>query len=101
MTIINGIHDPIASLTDLRTDPLIDMTLAIDIDHVHNQEITTILQDTHRPKEHLQDQEIPVTLDHVHIQKQEINLIQYNHKTKMTQSTLKYTCITRLKWQML
>ena len=101
MTIINEIHDPTALLTDLLTDPLINMTLVIDMDHVHIQEITTILQDTHRPIDYLQDQEILDILDHVHIPIQGINLIQYNHNTKMTQLTSKYTCITQLKWQTL
>ena len=85
MTNINEIHDPVALLKDLPTDPLVDMTLVVDIDHVHIQEITTILQDTHLRRDHLQDQEILDTLDHVHISIQEINLIQYNHNTKMTQ----------------
>ena len=44
---INQIHDPIALVTDLLTDPLTGMTLVIDVDHVHTQEITTILQDEH------------------------------------------------------
>ena len=99
MTTINEIHDPIALLTDLVTDPLTDMTLVIDIDHVHIQEITTVLQDTHLHKDHLHDQEILDILDHVHIQIQGINLIQYNHNSKMTQLTSKFTCITQLKWQ--
>ena len=47
MTAIKEIHDPIALLTDLRTDPLSDMTFVIDIDHAPIQEITTILQDIH------------------------------------------------------
>ena len=69
------------------------MTLVMDIDHVHIQEITTTLQDTHRPIDHLQDQAILVTLDHVHIQIQDLNLMQYNDNTKQTQLTLKYICI--------
>ena len=101
MTIINEIHDPIAHLTDLATDPLVGMTLVIDIDHVHIQEIVTILQDTHRLIDHLQDQEILDSLDHVHIQVREINVIQYNHNIKKTQFILKFTCITQLRWQML
>ena len=101
MTTINEIHDPIALLTDLLTDPLTGMTLVIDIDHVHIQEITTILQDTHLHIDHLHDQQILDLLDHVHIPIQGIILIQYNHNTKMTQLTLKYTCIIQLKWQTL
>ena len=100
-TSINEIHDPIALLTDLLTDPHIGMTLVLDIDHVHVQEIITILQDTHLLIDQLQDLEILDTLDHVHIPIQEINLRQYNHNTKMTQLTLKCTCIIQLKWQML
>ena len=101
LTIINKIHDPIALVSDLLTDLLIDMTPVIDKDHVHIQEIITILQATHLLTDHLQDQEILDTLHHVHIQTQEINLIQYNHNTKRTQVTLKYTCIIQLKWLIL
>ena len=100
-TTTKDIHDHIALFTDLLTDPLIDMTLVIDVDHVHIQEITTILQDTHRPINHLQDHEILDILDHVHIQIQEINLIQYNHNIKRTQLPLKYTCTTQLRRQLL
>ena len=46
MTIIKEIQDPIDRLTDLHIDPLIDVTLVTDIDHVRIQEITTLLQDT-------------------------------------------------------
>ena len=56
MTIIKEIRDPIALLTDLRTDPLIDMTLVTDIDHARIQEITTILQSTHLLLDHLYNQ---------------------------------------------
>ena len=66
-TTINKIHDPIALLTDLLTDPLTSMTLVIKIDHVHIQEITTFLQDTYLHIDHLHDQEILDILDHVHI----------------------------------
>ena len=61
------------------------MTLVTDIDHALIQEITTILQDTH--VNHLHDQEILGFLDLVHIQRQETNLIQNNHNTKMIQLT--------------
>ena len=57
------------------------MTVVIDIDHVHTQKIRTILQDTHHLIDHDQDKEFLDTLDHVHIQTQEINLIQYGHNT--------------------
>ena len=87
MTTIKEIRDSIALLRGLLTDPLIDMTLVTNIDHAHIQEITTILQDTHLHIDHLHDQEILDFLDPVHIQIQGRNLIQYNHKTKMTQST--------------
>ena len=96
-TTINEIHDPIALLTELLTHPLTGMTLVIDIDHVHLQEITTVLQDSHLHIDHLHDQEILDFLDHVHIPIQGINLIQYNHNTKMTHLTSKYTCIIQLK----
>ena len=75
------------------------MTLVIDIAHAPSQEITTILQDIHLHLDHHHEQEILYLLDAVHIQIQETNLIQYNHNTKMIQLTLKYTCITQLKWQ--
>ena len=101
MIIIKEVRDPIALLTDLLTDPLIDMTLVIDIDHIPIQEITTILQDTHLPPDHLPDQEILDILDHVHIQIQEKNSIQYKHNTKEIRLILKYICIIHLKWQML
>ena len=77
------------------------MTLVIDIDHVPIQAITTILQDIHPPINHLQDHEMLDILDHVHIQIQEVDLIQYNQNIKQTQLILKYTCITQLGWQML
>ena len=95
-TTTKEIHDHTALLTDLLTDPRIDMTLVKDIDQVHLREMTTLLQDTHRPQDHLQDQELLDILDHVHIQTQEINLIQYNHNTKQTQLTLKYTYISQM-----
>ena len=101
MTILKEIRDPNALLTDLLTDPLIDMTLVTDIDHARIQEITIILQDTHRPVDHLYDQEILDLLDTVHIQIQGTDLIQCNHKPKMIQLTSKYTCIILLKWQTL
>ena len=101
LIIIKEVRDPIALLTDLLTDPFIDMTLVIDIDHIPIQEITTILQNTHLPTDHLLDQEILDILDHVHIQIQEKNSIQYKHNTKQIRLILKYICIIHLKWQML
>ena len=101
MTTINEIHDPTALLTDLLTDPLTGMTLVIDIDHVHIQEMTTLLQDTHLHIDHLHHHEILHILEHVRYQIKETNLIQYNHKPKMIQLISKYTCITQLKWQTL
>ena len=101
MTTINEIHDPIALLTDLLTDPLTDNTPVIDIDHARIQEISKILQDIHLHIDLLLDQEILGFLYLVHIQIQETNLIQYNHNTKMIHLTSKYTCITQLKWQTL
>ena len=77
MTIIKEIRGPIALLTDLLTDPLVDMTLVTVIDHARIQEIATILQATHLRLDHLHDREI-LTL--VHIQIQGTNLMQYNHK---------------------
>ena len=101
MTTMNEIHDPIALLTDLLTDPFTDMTFVINIDHAPIQEITTILQDLHLHIDHLHDQEILDFRDSVHIQIQETNLIQYKNNTKMIQLNLKYICITQLKWQTL
>ena len=101
MTTINEIHDHIALLKDLLPDSLTGMTLVLNIDHVHNQEITTILQNTYHHGDHLHDQEKLDILDHDHIPIQGINLIQNNHNTKMTQLTSKYTCIIQLKWQRL
>ena len=43
MTIIKEIRDPIVPLTDLLTDPLLDMTLVTDIDQARILEIKTIL----------------------------------------------------------
>ena len=100
-TTTKEILDHTALLTDLLTDLLIDMTLVIDIDHVLIKEMTTVLQHTHRPIDHLQDHEILDFLDHVQIQIQERNLIQYNHNIKQTQLSLKYTCITQVRWQMM
>ena len=65
------------------------------------QEITTILQDTHLPTDHLHDRKILDILDPVHIQSQGTNLIQYNHKPKRIQLISKYISITQLKWQTL
>ena len=93
MTFIKEIRDPIALLTDRLTDPLIDMTLVTDIDHARIQEITTVLQNTHLLLDHLHDQEILDLLDPVHIRIQQTSLIQYNHKPKMIQLILKYTCM--------
>ena len=64
MTITKEIRDPIALLTDLRTD----IALVIDIYHARIQEITTILQDIHFHIHHLHDQKILDFLDPVHIQ---------------------------------
>ena len=101
MTITQEIRDPTALLTHLLTDPFLDMTLVKEIDHALIQEITTVLQDTHIFLDHLHNHEILDILDLVHIQIQGKNLKQYNHKPKMIQLTSKYTCITKLNWQML
>ena len=77
------------------------MILVTSIDHARFQEITTIIQDTHLLLDHLQDQEIVDFPDLAHTQRQETNLIQYNHKLKMIQLVLKYICITQPKWQTL
>ena len=101
MTIIKDIRDHFALLSDLLTYPLIDVTLVTDIEHARIQDITTILQDTHLPLDHLHENEIQDLLDPVHLQIQGTNLIQNNHKHKMIQLTSKYPCITQLKWQTL
>ena len=98
---IKEIRDPIALLTYLLSDLLIDVTLVTDINHARVQEKTTISQDTHLLLNHLHDQEILDIQDPVHIQIQGTNLKQYNHKPKMIQLTSKYTCITQLKLEML
>ena len=101
MMITEEIPDPTVLLIDPLIDLPIDMTLVIDIDHVPPQEIKTIWQNKHLPKDHLPDHEIPDILDHVHIQKQETNSIHYKHNTKQIRLILKYICITQLRWQML
>ena len=101
MTITKEITNPIALLAAFLPGPLIDKSLVTDIGHARIQEITTLLQDTHLLFDHLHDQVSLDSLDYVHIQIQGINLTQYNHKPKMIQLTLKYTCITQLKWQTL
>ena len=73
MITIKEVRDPIALLTDLLRDPLLDMTVVTDIDHALIQEISTILQDTHLPLDHHHDQEILDLLDPVHIQIQGTN----------------------------
>ena len=101
MTNINETRDLNTLLTDHLTNHLIDVILVADIDHAHIQDITTILQVTHLLLDHLQDQEIVDFPDLAHTQRQETNLIQYNHKLKMIQLILKYICITQPKWQTL
>ena len=88
-------------LIDPHTDHLTDVTLVTDIDHAHIQEITTILHAIHLLFDHLRDPEILDFLELAHTPIKEINLIQINHKLKMTKLTLKYICITQLKWQTL
>ena len=100
MIVTKEIHDLIVLFIELLIDHHIDMTLVTDIDHALFQEIIT-LQDTLFLIDHLHDHDILETLDLVHTPIQEINLIQYNHKPKLNPITLKYTCITQLKWQML
>ena len=69
MTVIKEIHDPIAArVTDPHFDPLIDVTLVTDIEHVRIQEIRTILQNIHLPLDHFHDQETLDLLDHSHFQ---------------------------------
>ena len=101
MTNIKEIRDPIALLTDLLTDPFINVTPVTDIDHARIQEITTILQDTQLLIDHLHDKEILDLLDPIHFQIQGKNLKQYHQNSKMIQLTPKYTCIAQLKWQTL
>ena len=93
----NEIPGPTVLLINLLTDLPIHMTLVIDIDHVLNEEITTIIQDIHLPIDHLPDHEILDILNHVHIQIQESNSIQYKQNTKQIQLFLKYTCMFQLK----
>ena len=100
MKIIKETRDVIALLIDPPTNHLIVVTLGTDIDHTHILEIT-ISHDTHLPLHHLRDQEILGFLDLAHTQIQGINLVQFKHKSKMIQLTLKYICITQPKWQTL
>ena len=103
MIILKEIPDHFARHTDPPIDHFMDVTLVTDIDHVHIQEITTILQGTRLPLDQdFHDQETLDLLDHGHISIPETNLKQYTHKLKMVQLTSKYyTCIIQLKWQML
>ena len=101
MTTTKKIGNLIALLMDPHTYHLIDVPLVTDIDHAHIQEITLILQDMHLLLDHLLDPEILDFLDLAHIPIQETNFVQFNHKPKMTQLSLKYICITPLKWQSL
>ena len=101
MTTIKETRDVIALLIDHHTDHLIDVTLVTDIDHAHNQGIITILQDIHLLLDRLRGLEVLHFLDLAQTSRQETNLIQFNPKPKMTQITLKYICITQLKWQTL
>ena len=100
MTTTKEILDHTVLLIELLTDFPTDTTLVIDIDHVPTQD-TIFLQDIHCPIDHLQDHEILDILNHVHLQIQEIDLIQYNHNIEQIQLFLKYTCITQLRWQMM
>ena len=70
----NEIPDLTAHHTDLPIDLLIDITLALDIDHVLIQE-TKILQNTQIHTDHLLDQEILDSLDLVHTPIPETKLI--------------------------
>ena len=97
MTTTKEIFDHTVLLIELLTNFPIDRTLVIDINHVPTQEVT-FLQDIHRPINHLQDHEILDILNHVHLQIQAIELIQYNHNIEQIQLFLKYTCITQLRW---
>ena len=101
MITLKEIPDHFARHTDPPIDPFIDVALVTDIDHVHIQEITTILQGTRLPLDHLHQETLDL-LDHGHISIPETNLKQYTHKLNMVQLTSKYyTCITQLKCQML
>ena len=99
MTIIKEIFAHIVHNTDLLTDHLTGMINVPDINLDLTPEITTfkdiLLLTDRRP--HL---EILDILDLVHILVHETNLTIFNHKLLLIQSTLKYTCITQLKWQM-
>ena len=100
MTIKKETRDLIALPIVSHTNLLIDVTSVTDIDHIHFLQII-ILHDKHPPLDHLRDQEILGFPDLAHTQVHELNLIQSNHKLKMIQITLKYICITQLKWQTL
>ena len=82
MILTNAIHGLTALHTDLHMDPVIDTTLALDIDHAPIQE-TIILQNIQIYTDHLLDQEILDFLDRVHTPILETKSIRYNHKTNL------------------
>ena len=82
MILTNAIHGLTALHTDLHIEPLIDTTLALDIDHAAIQE-TIILQNIQIHTDHLLDQEIVDFLDPVHTQILDTKSIRYNHKTNL------------------
>ena len=100
MIIIKEILDLIVVLIDPRIDLHIDMTLVIDIDLALILEITTLIGILLH-SDHPQHQEILDTLHPDQTQAQETNFAQFNYKLQMILSTLKYTCIISLKWQVL
>ena len=90
-------RDLIALPIDPHSNHLIDVTLATDIDLVQILVLeTTVLHAIHSPLHHIRDKEFLDFLDLVHIQKQETDLITFNHQRQMMQLTLKYICIKHL-----
>ena len=82
MTHTNAIHCLAVLHTDLHIDPLIDKTLALDIDHALIQEnITSRKIQIHT--DHPLDQETLDTLDMVHIPTLDIKSTWYNHKINL------------------
>ena len=97
MIITKETRDLIALPIDPHSNHLIDVTLATDIDLVQIlvQE-TTVLHAIHSPLHHIRDKEFLDFLDLVHIQKQETDLITFNHQRQRIQLTSKYICINNL-----
>ena len=99
MTTITEILAPIVHHIDLPTNHLTDVIHVPVTNLDHTREITTF-HDILLLIDHPLDLEILDILDLAHILRHEIKSTTFNHNLLLTQSTLKYTCITQHKWQM-